>query len=204
VADERLINRLYDAHYVDLRKSRDEIESLSANTSIDNKKVILLESKKGSANKWTEAEDKLLHKLNNSPQIDYCDLEELEKRLIHADVYMLNSFFKEHGMRILLSILYRLSEHPDKLGELDVGIMMQTLRCVKAVMGDTTTVGMEGLFADQNQNLTTCIRNCLIFEYKPLALLVTTRKWTIFVLLMFYCSCLKVFYALGHGHAAVV
>lgn len=171
VADDGLINRLYEAHYADLRKPKEEVELLRASTSIENKKTILLDSKKGNANKWGVKEHKLVEKIKTSPEIDCCDLVDLEKLLKDADIYMLGSFFKEHGVVVLLSILDRLSPSPDR--DLDALIMMQTLQCLKAIMGDTTAVGMEGLLAAQN--LMPCIISCLNFEYKALALLVKTN-----------------------------
>jgi len=117
-----------------------------------------------------DAEHRLLVKIRESSQIDYFDLYDLEKILHDADIYTLRSFFKENGVIVLLSIFERLSPSSDRWNELDVGIMIQTLRCLKAIMGDSTMVGMEGLLAAQS--LMTCIIRCLIFDFKPLAMLV--------------------------------
>lgn len=129
----------------------------------------MVESKRKKFDEWGVSENNLLKQIKNPLQneVDFCDLVQLTKILSTANRHILNSFFGEEGLLILLSIL-QTKTNIENLRELDYGLILQTLRCLKAVMN--TSIGMEGFLSVKD--LVKNVVKCLYFEYKPIALMV--------------------------------
>ncbi|RYG98958.1 hypothetical protein EON65_50825 [archaeon] len=117
---------------------------------------------------WGDKETTVLNTINNSRNPDIMSVLNLKVLLSSANKELMASFLEANGVAVLLKvILQKVNKKP--ITTIDVALLYEILLCCKLVMNNA--IGMKG-FLDVMGAIDT-IALCLLFEYKPLALLVS-------------------------------
>jgi hypothetical protein len=166
-ADDTLINDLYATYLDELLTTKEVKQSKLREYSIKFKRSTLLKHKREKAQTWGEKEDSILNAIRQ-PDVEFGELVDLERVLVGANKVILQEFINYGGVKALLNILDAKIAKTTVASELDIGIVIETLHCLKEVIKHT--IGLENFISIIGSIKKVALS--LIWEYKPLAILV--------------------------------
>jgi len=167
-ADDTLINDLYATYLDELLTTKEVKQSKLDIDSFEIKRSALLKHKREKkAQTWGEKEDSILNAIRQ-PDVEFGELVDLERVLAGANKVILQEFINYGGVKALLNILDAKIAKTIVASELDIGIVIETLHCLKEVIKHT--IGLENFISIIGSIKKVALS--LIWDYKPLALLV--------------------------------